>query len=109
MAKMNDLLSNPEFLKKVESTSSVEEAIELFRDEGLEVSESELRTIFTAPVEDESGELSEESLESVTGGVSVWRFFKPILPIKPIWNTGKQKSSGGGGKGALGGGKIGSR
>ena len=106
---MNDLLSNPEFLKKVESTASVQDAINLFFQEGIEVSEFDLRTIFTIPTEDASGELSEESLEAVTGGVSVWKLIKPILPIKPLWNSGKQKASGGGGKGALGSGKIGSR
>lgn len=100
MAKINELLSNPEFLKRIEATRSVEEAIGIFAQEEIHISEAELRTIFTVPVEDEKGELTEESLECVTGGAELWRLLKPIWPIKPIWNKKK---------GPFGGGKIGSR
>lgn len=98
MEKLNELLSNPEFLKKVESTSSVEKAIELFCEQGVAVTEAELRTILVTPVEEESGELSEESLESATGGASLLRYL-----IRPVW------SKIGGGSGAFGGGGGGSR
>lgn len=82
MAKMDELLSNLAFMEKVAATATAEEAIELFRKEGLQVTEEELLTVFAAPVEGENGELSEDSMESVTGG-SVWWGKKIKWP--PVW------------------------
>ncbi len=58
---MEELIKNEEFMKKLESAESPEEAVALFKDNGVEVTVEELERIAKMG----SGELDEEMLDDV--------------------------------------------
>lgn len=73
--KLQELAMNPEFVKKVQALDSIQEALALVKDYGIEMSETELVEILSASEETE-GELSEEMLDSVAGGGKLWNWIK---------------------------------
>lgn len=69
MEKLGPLWENEEFVKALAAVQSEEDALKLFADKGVDITPEELAEIkanATAP-----GELGEEDLEDVAGGVIV--------------------------------------
>lgn len=64
---MEELIKNEEFMKKLESAESPEEAVALFKENGVEVTVEELEKIAKMG----SGELDEEMLDDVAGGIII--------------------------------------
>lgn len=63
---INELLHDEEFAKAVENSESLEDIVKLINSKGIEVSADDIQKAMDAA---ENGELSEDSLESVAGGV----------------------------------------
>ncbi len=66
MKKLEELKKDSSFLEAVSQATTLEEVKELFEKEGVDVSLEELESICEA---NENGELSEEDLDNVDGGV----------------------------------------
>lgn len=68
--KVNELLAQESFLEKLETAETDEAVQKLFADNGVELTLDEIDQMCKESVAaHESGELSEESLDSVSGGV----------------------------------------
>ena len=63
---IHELLQDEEFAKAVDNADSLEDVVKLINSKGIEVSVEDIQKAMDAA---ESGELSEDSLESVAGGV----------------------------------------
>lgn len=99
MATINELLENEEFSEKMSTTETTEEVIKVFADYGVAVTEEELDAA-VAYAKENGGELSEDELNNVAGGVvaecvalggllitlgeklGVWDWWKKKLKIK---------------------------
>lgn len=69
-SKIKELFSNEEFLKKFEALEEVEKIADLFKDFGVEMTDSELADFVKAAIEEKKGaELGEADLENVNGGI----------------------------------------
>jgi predicted ribosomally synthesized peptide with nif11-like leader len=69
--KIEELLANTEFADKLAQCETCDEIAALFGTEGIEVSGEELeRAVAQVSVPSENGEISEENLEQVVGGIS---------------------------------------
>ena len=66
----NKNLTVEEFEEAIEKANTVEEVIALYKSQGIDVTEDELKEI--AGPED-GDELTEEALEDVAGGAVIWR------------------------------------
>ena len=68
--KAQELLSNQEFMNSLVSTETIEEAQKLFKANGLEVNEEEIKLLgkFINTVREKKGELSEDDVQEVVGG-----------------------------------------
>lgn len=66
----NRKLSLEEFEAAIEKTNTVEEVIDLYKSQGVDVTEEELKEM-AGP--DNGEELTEEALEDVAGGAVYWR------------------------------------
>ena len=66
----NKNLTVEEFEEAIEKANTVEEVIDLYKSQGIDVTEDELKAM--AGPED-GDELTEEALEDVAGGALVWR------------------------------------
>lgn len=96
---MNLEQMNPELQAKLDSAESLDDVVRLCEEAGIAVSKEQLEAM-DVPMAD--GELSEETLDAVSGGsVAGW--------ILWYWwrNRGRNRSSGGGGSGSFGGGGSG--
>lgn len=80
------LLTDENFVKKMLETKTEEEALALFRSEGVETTMEEIASLLPAS----DGELDDSALEGVAGGQSVLasaalggvaRLWKPIAPF----------------------------
>lgn len=69
---MRSLLMDPDFVEKLEQVQSMEEALALFRSEGVTVTAEELRAVLTQA----EGELDESQMEDVAGGMIIFPFFR---------------------------------
>lgn len=65
------LLNDEEFNKKLDCAETDEEIISLFADHGVTVTKADLAA-FDACDESADGEISEESLDQVSGGALAW-------------------------------------
>ena len=81
------LITDEQFREKLNQAKDMAEVKALFSGEGVEISEEELMNKIL-PAEQE---LSEESLENVSGGGAIMNWFRKWLAI------GKSPFSGGGG------------
>ena len=70
--KINELLADKEFFKKITSMKTIEEVVEAFEDEGIEISVEEVQEI-GAMINEVVSKLNEEALEKVSGGGSKGR------------------------------------
>ena len=68
MATMYELIENEEFVQKLETVNSLEEASALFAAEGVSVTVDELKAQMNAP---EGSEFTESELDEVTGGLVI--------------------------------------
>ena len=60
-----ELIKDEDFVRKIENVKDIDEAAELFREQGVEVTADDLRQAIAQTGE----ELSEDSLDTVAGGV----------------------------------------
>lgn len=82
--KIELLMENDTFVEKLKSKTSFEEVAALFEEEGITVSAEDLR--LAANESDLNGELKEDALDKVAGGIVVAsmvakKFAKIIVPI----------------------------
>ncbi len=78
---LETLMQNEEFNSRMEACGTVEEAAEIMRQYGLEVTAEQLRAALAAAKE---GELDENNLEDVAGGVYRPFMPTPIIPLGPL-------------------------
>ena len=98
---MNLEQMNPELQAKLDSAESLDDVVRVCEEAGSAVSREQLEAM-DVPMAD--GELSEETLDAVSGGsVAGWIFW--------YWwrNRGRNRSSGGGNGSFGGGGRAGGR
>lgn len=98
--KIEALAKNEEFIAELEKLQSEEEIISLFKTNGVEITSEELKSMV---ISGENEELDENLLDDVSGGAIGYVVGYAVAR----WL--KNKSSLGGGKGAFGGGGVGSR
>ena len=87
----NEMLNKEEIEKKLETAESMEEVISILNENGAETTEEELIDMMK---KEEDGELSDESLEGVAGGVILPIFLRGlgIKAIKRLILLGKIKN-----------------
>ena len=76
---LETLMQNEEFNARMEACKTVEEAAEIMREYGLEVTAEQLKAAMAAQ---SNGELGEEALENVAGGII--RPWLPWFPRRPL-------------------------
>lgn len=96
LLKIQKLQDDPEFIEKARKAESVEAFRTLLAGEGIEVSEDQLQSAAVAMEGD--GEISEEALEGVSGGMLIGAF-----PWLVRWWNGVRGCSAGVAHGAGGG------
>ena len=69
MADINKLMSEPEFLAKLENVESLEEVAKICTEAGVAVTPEELKAAMAQPEAGEDGEIGEDALDAVSGGV----------------------------------------
>ncbi len=74
--RIEELLKDEEFVKELEAAEKDADVLELFNKKGIALTEADLKAVRS---EYGSGELSEDNLEEVAGGI----LFRPIRPISP--------------------------
>jgi len=75
--KMKALLSSEEFAGKAKECKTAEELAMLFNENGVEITAEELKALAEKIMASAEGELSDDALEDVSGGV--WQILAPIL------------------------------
>ncbi len=70
MEKLKQLMTDEVFLDKLESTETVQDAVKLFEENGVSISEDDLICLTNS--NDSKGELEEKELDDVSGGVISW-------------------------------------
>lgn len=87
------LVDNDEFLTAIANAESKSQIQDIFASYGLELSRDEVDSFVAALESVGSGELNEDTLESVAGGTAqfwIWTY-KGIKAIaKKAWNAGKK-------------------
>lgn len=69
--KLDELNENEEFVSRMAECESIEEMVSLFGEQGIIVDADELESALKfSAVQSEDGELSEDSLENVSGGIA---------------------------------------
>ena len=71
MANVQNLAENQEFIEKLANTQSPEEALALLEENGVTITKEELLSAVEAANTENDGELSENALDSVSGGCVV--------------------------------------
>ncbi len=84
--KLEDVFDNQELAEKLDKADGISTILQLLREAGVEMTEEEL----TEKVNPGSDQLSEESLENVSGGCLL---VAPV--IKVLWNWFNRKSDHG--------------
>ncbi len=96
--KIVTLLSTDSFTEKLSEQNTLEGIQELFRQEGVELTLEETQNMVTAIAKDyqKSGELSEDDLEEVSGGlltevIGILKYGKKMWKwYKAAWNAGRK-------------------
>lgn len=88
--KLKALAENEEFTEKLKQTESMEEAIKLFAEYGVEVTEEDLKNLMAAVPE---GELDEAALENVSGGFIGFVIAAAIILLVTAWKLKNAKNS----------------
>ena len=80
---MEEFEVSEELKEKLGKAENLDEVVKILTEEGLEVTKEELEA---ALAQGENGELSEEALSAVSGGIRFWRPILPWIPRRfPIW------------------------
>lgn len=92
--KLTEILNNLEIMKMISNAETKEKMQEIFAENGLDMSISEIDAFIQFMNSDDEGEISENELEGVTGGVdAVWIFTTAWGATKKIaktcWNAGR--------------------
>ncbi len=66
-----------ELLEKLQAAKSVEELVEMAKGQGAEIAPDKAEELFAKL--NAEGELSDEDIENIAGGVHRW--FRPIKPV----------------------------
>ena len=78
---LKDAMITEEMSKKLDAAETVEEALAILKENGIETTEEEL----SAMLREQDGELTDENLENVAGGVAIvfpvsvlmwWKYYK---------------------------------
>jgi predicted ribosomally synthesized peptide with nif11-like leader len=96
MKKVEELSQNEEFKARIAQLESAEEIAAAFRTEGVEVTAEELQTALATQ---QSGELSEDSLDGVSGGLIGTMVGLATVAAVSVWLSSRR--GGGGGRRAL--------
>lgn len=96
LLKIQQLQNDPEFIERARKAESLEAFRTLLASEGIDVSEEKLQSVATGMETD--GEISEEALEGVSGGMLIGAF-----PWLVRWWNGIHGGSAGVAHGAGGG------
>lgn len=89
---LENLFENAEFIEKFQKAESKDDLQKLFKEYGIELSREEIDE-FVAELEKfgDNGELNEEELESVAGGITVKKLVGWCWKaLKAGWNAGKK-------------------
>ena len=89
--KLIEILKDENFAKELGNAGSTEDALKLFKAKGVETSEKEIQALLHAVYKPQGGDLSEDELSAVAGGLADFHFspnitlelFKPTLPNIP--------------------------
>lgn len=89
--RLEELFSNQEFVNALGAADKVEEVVRIFAEHDVEVSKEDAEAFLAARDKAPEGELSEDALDGVAGGITwrllwhVWKTMGPILggPIRP--------------------------
>ena len=93
--KLAEILEDSEIMKNISNAESKEEMQKIFSENGLELTNYEVDSFIKMMNSDNNDEISEETLESVSGGVvdAVWIFTTSYKGVKAVaktcWNAGK--------------------
>lgn len=93
--KLAEILENAEIMEKISIAESKEVMQNVFSENGLELTMSEVDSFIQMMNSNNSDEISEESLDSVSGGAvdAVWIFSTAYKGVKAVaktcWNAGK--------------------
>ena len=74
-AKIKELENNKEFMDKIAGMDSLADVAKAFNEEGVEVTEDELKKVQEL-YDRNGGELNEEQLDGISGGCFICEFFK---------------------------------
>ncbi len=79
-AKVEVLAGKEEFMEKLQKVDSVEATLDLFKENGLELTEADLEEVENLVAETESDELDADALDDVAGGwaVTVIKYGVPL-------------------------------
>lgn len=89
--RLEELFSDQKFMDALKAAGKAEEVVRLFAENGVELSKGDAEALLAARDKAPEGELSEDALDGVAGGVTwrllwhVWKTMGPILggPIRP--------------------------
>lgn len=89
--RLEELFSNQKFVDALGAANKAEEVVRIFAEHDVEVSKEDAEALLAARDKAPEGELSEDALDGVAGGVTwrllwyVWKTMGPILggPIRP--------------------------
>jgi len=88
--KVNELLANEDFIASLSNAESADEMIQLFADNDVEITADELQALV-----DESGELSDDDLDDVSGGAAVATSLSKKAALQSKASQGLAKISAG--------------
>lgn len=96
-SKLAEILADSVKMEKIANAETKEVMQALFRDSGLELTMSEIDAFIQMMNSDDEIEISEENLESVSGGASgvdaIWIFTQAYKGVKAVakysWNAGR--------------------
>ena len=81
--KLEEALKDEAFAKALAEVKTEEDLKKVFDDRGIEVSPEDIKELMAEAAKEEKGELDEEALEEVSGGMILIqpRWFVPILRV----------------------------
>ena len=79
---LNEALSNEEIAKKFEDANSMDDVLATLKEYGVETTEEELMNVISEDI----GELSDDQLEDVAGGLLISPIGSPLL----LYNLGSK-------------------
>lgn len=97
MLKIEDLITKSGFIEQLQNLTEPNQIIELFSENGVQVTKEEAKAILTAF--STKDELTEEDLSGIFGGRSIPRWFQELYYKRKKNRNGSFSGGGGGGGG----------